>query len=227
MAPSAEAPAADAWSRLAGRVRELRARVGTADPILADRVVGRTWAEAMLLSYGLVRDVSGTPLDYVPADALPHVRAAVAWRMAARSSDDDLATRVETVARMLARRETRALAEPLQSGHLRIAGLWARDLPGEEGIPWVAYLQDARRAWSPDATIDGKICVLEAAARMNPVQVDLLVEGLGDEQELVRWTAARLLAATKPGHIALAHARDDSSARVRQRAGQPQSPSSG
>jgi hypothetical protein len=53
----------------------------------------------------------------------------------------------------------------------------------------------ARRAWSDDARADATICMLEAFARSRPPRVDLVAQGLEHEDEMVRWTAARLVQA--------------------------------
>ncbi|MCK6504231.1 hypothetical protein L6R53_12655 [Myxococcota bacterium] len=221
-APASEAPAgpaADGWATLGARLRQLRLLLSTADPMLADRVAQRTWAEALMLAYGQAREVAGDPLDHLPAEALPHVRAAAAWRLAVEADPGaNLGARVAAVEAALARRAPRRQARPMPAGRTPVVGLWAEDLPGEEGLAAVAWLGDARRALAEDPAVDLRICVLEAAARSSPAQVDLLVEGLGDPQPLVRWTAARLLSEVEPGHVALAHAAEDPDPRVRRRA---------
>ncbi len=217
-APSTEGGSPDDWAALVRRVRELRTRLEPSDAILADRMASRVWAEATMLAYGLARAPNGSVLELLPAEAEPHARAAIAWRLSARKEEPRLAERAALVGELMARRERRKGGIPMAPTRIQVRSLWHEDLPGEEGIAWTAFLQGVRRATSTDAEVDARICVLEAAARLNPPPQPLLEEGLRDEDPLVRWTSARLLAQLLPESEALARARSDPDPRVAQRA---------
>jgi len=218
-APGAERRGSAAWAGLVAQVRALRRRLQAVDAILADRVADRTWAEALARSYGAARVVVGNPADDLPDEALPALRAAVAWRLSPDLAGLDLDRAAERVTTALAARSggQRQLASPAPVRPTR--SLWARNLPGEEALPQVAWLGDLRRTTSTEAAVDIRICVLEAMARQDPPGIDLLVEGLGDPDRLVRWTSARLLSQVAPGHTALGHVREYADPLVRARAG--------
>ncbi len=218
LAPPSEERDGDAWAAIAARLREVERRTQPYDVMLAERINHRVWAEALMLSYGQSRIPAGDPLDFVPAMARPHVRAAIAWRQAIQKNPGNLRARADLVEEGMARRFERIGAMPMPQGRVEVTGYWAETLPGEEEIAWIPYLQNARRAWSPDPAIDARLVVLEAAARVLPVDTDMLVEGLGADEVVVRWTAARLLGQVQPGHPALQHVRGDADPRVRARA---------
>lgn len=217
-APAAEGGDPEAWATLHSRVRELRARLSPADPILADRVVQRVWAEALLVAYGLARLPNGAPLSLLPPEVEPHARAAVAWRLSTRTEQESLAERADLVLELLSKRERRRGGAPMSAARVEVPSLWPTDLPGEEGLGFLPYLQGARRTFASEPRTDARICVLEAAARLRPPDARLLEEGLRDEDRRVRWTAARLLAEVLPDGPALARARQDADPLVRQRA---------
>lgn len=218
LAPAAASESGNDWATIAGRLREARQRLQPIDPILADRFLHRTWAEALMLSYGTARQIGGNPLDFVPAEAAAHVRAGIAWRLSTQRDSGTLEQRAAHVLAAEQRRTRDPIVVPMQLGRIKIPTHWIVDLPGEEEFPWVTFLQDARRAVSSDPRVDARICVLESAARAYPMDLDMLVEGLGDEEVVVRWTAARLLAAVRPGHPSLGHVANDPDPRVAARA---------
>ncbi|RME22552.1 MAG: hypothetical protein D6798_15575 [Deltaproteobacteria bacterium] len=217
-APASESPDPNGWAALTSRLREVERRFQDIDPMLGEGFVQRTWAEATMLAYGQSRIPAGDPLDHVPAIAVPHVRAAIAWRQATQKMEGNLQARADAVGAAMLRRSQRTGARPMPRGRVRIAGYWAETLPGEEEFASIPYLQNARRAWSADPDVDRRLCVLEASARVIPLDLAMLVEGLGAEEVVVRWTAARLLSQLRPDHAALAHVRGDSDPRVRARA---------
>jgi hypothetical protein len=132
-------------------------------------------------------------LDQVEAAAVPHARAAVAWREVELEGDLSLAELSDRVEEALARRASVAAPAAKGPADAPIRGLWDEVLPGEEGLAWTVYLSHARRAVHEDAVTDVAICVLEAAARVPDARRGLLEEGLDHDDRLVRWTAARLL----------------------------------
>lgn len=219
IAPPAEAPGASGWSQLDQQIVSVEASLAERDPDLARRFADRTWAEAMVVSYAGAREVSGGPLAHIAASRLPHARAAAAWRLAVQGElRGDLSTRVLAVQAALGRTGRRADAQSSTLTDRVVQGAWSEDLPGEDALPWVAFLQDARRTVGQDEAADLRIVLLELAARQEPPEVALLTEGLLDEDVRVRWTAARLLGGVDPEATALAAAREDVDPLVRRRA---------
>ncbi|MEE2750427.1 MAG: hypothetical protein VX519_03290, partial [Myxococcota bacterium] len=74
-----------------------------------------------------------------------------------------------------------------------VVDYWPVDEEGESEREARVYLDGSRRMASSDAQMDARICILEAAARTQPPQRDLLEEGVSSSDEAVRWTATRLL----------------------------------
>ncbi|MCB9779297.1 MAG: hypothetical protein H6742_12090 [Alphaproteobacteria bacterium] len=218
---AATGASARGWAALRQRTTELELRLGPLDLLRAHRLVDRVWAESARLSYGRASVLVGDPLDQLPADARPHVRAAVAWRIVDAEPPASLSDGAAAVVEALGQRGARGRDRLLERNHPSPVDLWTDDLPGEDELPWVAYLGPARRAVSSDPEIDARVVVLEAAARTSPPADWMLVEGLHDPARIVRWTAARLLAAIEPGHPALATARADPDALVARRAAAP------
>ena len=70
---------------------------------------------------------------------------------------------------------------------------WGQDLKGEESREARLYLDGSRRGVSGDLRTDMAVCVLEAAARLEPPDLALLREGEAREDPLLKWTAQRLL----------------------------------
>lgn len=180
---------------------------------LARAFEGQGWAYA--LRYATVDETqpNGAPLSVLPEAAAPHVRAAIAWRMWSLHGQDgwDLATWKRTLDEALADRSPRPQAggpaPPPRTSALQ-RDLWLRRLPGEERLTAVPFLGPAQRALSPDPATDAEICLLENAARGRPLGAHLLEEALAEPDPLLRWTAARLLAAVSPKSPVLAQHQD-------------------
>ena len=73
----------------------------------------------------------------------------------------------------------------------RVADLWEERAADVSGT--VVYRSGSRRLVASDARVDLAICVLEAAARTQPVHAALLAEGLEHASPRVHQTAQRLL----------------------------------
>jgi len=200
-----------AWRGLAAHVDLLERRLAAVDPRLAERLVGRTWAEAVVTSGAKLSALSSEDLAGTPKAAAPHVRALLATRAVAGGLADGLGSAAE---RLVAGESTPG---PVTVG--RVDGAWPDTLPGEEALPVVAWLGGARRATSPDPLVDQRIALVEAAGQADPPVIGLLVEGAADADPLVRWTAARLLSRADPRHPALERLRGDADPLVRARAG--------
>ncbi len=206
-APRASGAEKGRWPLLTEIITLGRAQLEAGDPTLAVAFEHQAWAYALRFAY--VRDftVTAVPLDHVPANAAPHVRAALAWRLWSLEGmqDRSLAEWQARLSAVLADRSPKAPREATgpsrAQNHLR--RLWTRVLPGEEKIPSVPYLGPNNRALHADPELDALICLLEAAAQGRPPGGSLLEQALGHPDATVRWTAARLLSAVNPRSPAL------------------------
>ena len=199
MGLGAHAPAATdgdpaAWDDVKAGVGTIRERIGPRDADLAARVVERVWSEALDVSYQRARRVVGNPLDVLPAEAVPHVHAALVWRLleleGERATLDEWSTRLEEA--LAARIRGSARSE----GRLRqrhVIGLWIEVYPGEEVFTPALLMGSARRVTAEDPLADAIICVLEVNARMPSPSMDLMLKALDYPDPAVRWTAARLI----------------------------------
>ena len=189
---SAEAAAWDSVKRNAERVQGFWA---STDPTFARQTLDRMWVASLLRAYSGVREITGDPLDALPADAAVHVRSAAALSWMLRSEPESLAEAVEAVeAALLVRRGKgrRKAGSPPSN----LPDFWPPGLTTTHA--GVAYPGRSRRARSEDVSIDLHLAVLEAAARTDPPKTALLTEGLEHESAVVQWTAERLQARETP-----------------------------
>ena len=162
------------------------------DPDLAARWRGRTWAEAAGSSLREAEALTGDLLEQLPEDAAPHVRASVAWRLLEleEASPRDLAGWSTRLTEVLSERPG---AAPARYGRppagQKVRSLWRAE-EGDAARPRVGYLGTAWRGYADDPVIDGLICLLEAAARLE--RDALLAQGADHADPVVRWTAERL-----------------------------------
>jgi len=176
---------------LSQRLATLHQEVQERDAGLADLLVDRSWARFFSRAYSVA--VSGPPLLGLPPEASPHQRAAAARYLLSRSGSEGLG--LEAWGDRL---DKFVLVQgpllTLDGGLVGAEDYWPVDQEGESVREARVYLDDSRRAFSPESRVDSQICVLEAAARIAPPARNLLDEGLRSSQEAVRWTARRLLA---------------------------------
>lgn len=217
LAPAAGSGDAEAWRALRGAIDQAERLLSKDSPELARRFADRTWAEAIRRAYQGAPAV-GTPMDHVPEQVHPHVRATLAKLLLRDGEARSLAAWGQALAEAEARRSAEGLPEPSPAAIARSGGRWSVTLPQEERLQARSYLGDARRAVHADIELDRLICVLEAAARRTPAAVELLAEGATHPDRLVRWTAVRLLASAEPSHVALHEALSDPEPLVRERA---------
>jgi hypothetical protein len=191
---SHDTPAADAppefWASTLEDAEQIDAAWAGRDERMRALVVDRFWSEALHQSY---RDAppSGNPVDILPPRALPHIRAALSWRLVEQgppraweewmaAAREGLAHRTEAV--------TRPRRDAPEFPHSR--NLWGKDKPGDEKIPATFFLTTSRRAASADPDEDLMICVLEALARS--AHEFNFSASLSEEYPLVDWTSRRL-----------------------------------
>ena len=196
--PVATAPPS-AWTPLLRAAEVLRRWWQPRDPRYGALAEDRLWAGALFESYQSAAEVVGNPLDVLPPQAHPHIRAAAAYRLMSEVPvpPAELAGWRVLLDAALARRtapdpqvrRARAVSRP-------IGDRWPVDAPGEETIPALHYLLGGRRATSPEVVLDRQIVLLEAIARRLPQQRGTLQAVAADTTapEVLRWTARRLLA---------------------------------
>ena len=184
-----------AWASLLETAEVLRATWTERDPSFVDQALSRFWSDATARSFGSCATLTGDLFDLLPPEAIPHIHAAAALRLlqteggAARELDA-WAARLDAA---LALRKQAVAGTPAPGWRETIPDHWPSDLEGEDEIPATIYLGTSRRAWSSDPALDRKICLLEAAALMTPVETALLTGAASDSDPILRWTAHRLL----------------------------------
>ena len=194
-APPADARTGSAWTEHLARAERIaqvwRSRGDPAYGVLAQDYF---WSEVLWESVSRTRLVVGNPQDFLPAEVLPHLRAAASYRLLADRalSGQSLAEAVATVARRLEERNTDEVVLEGPAPVRAEGNFWPQDGVDDGAMPALFYLGISRRAEDPDPSIDLSICVLEAAARQHPRRHDLLEQGREHAHPVVRWTAERL-----------------------------------
>lgn len=160
------------------------------------------WAVALSMSVDSAQTVTGDALEFIPQDMVVHLRAAVAARLLADQGvgAQDLDGWVSQVQSALTKRSGRRRGGPSPMEFQAVGELWPRSGAQEAGLSIIPYRGTARRVVVQAPEADIAICVLEAAARMNPVPRALLTSGQKHADPAVQWTAGQLLewAGTKP-----------------------------
>lgn len=218
-APSALSPDGEHWAELARSIETAARALQSYAPELPGRFADRTWSSALGRSYATVSSITGAPVGWVPPEAHPHLRAAIAWRLWELEGEvprdlDAWVVRFDQVAT-----DRTTSQEPgLPSDELvPRSGYWDEDLEGEEAIRWVNWFADTRRAASGEPGTDWIICLLEAAARSPQHAVALFDEASRHPDREVRWTAARLAPMVSLNRTTLARMAGDSDPLVAQR----------
>lgn len=193
--PDATEARPDQWAPLVPVAEALAAYWSARSPENADLFVDRFWSETMSLAYADTPQVTGGPIDALPARVMPHVRAAAAYRLMeldGLGAREGLAAWTDALEAALALRADEAHQKPrptdprppprgpergrpeaddtvlARSGAALFQGklnFWDEDRPGDEALPAIFYWGTARRTYSADARTDLGICVLEAAAQ--------------------------------------------------------------
>jgi hypothetical protein len=177
------------FAKLTEAVQGVHVSLEARDAGLAGLVVERIWARALGGAYS--NTVEGPPLVGLPLEALPHQRSAAARLLVQRDGPGGLGL-ADQVERLVAFLEEVGPAGPAL-GIGPVEDLWKRDAEGEASREARLYLDGSRRGVSSDLRGDLAICVLEAAARLEPADRAVLQEGLTHSDAMVQWTATRLL----------------------------------
>lgn len=218
-APGATEGGADAWQPVLDAADAIEKRWGGQPRQLP--ILDRYWSDVAAFTYDETDELVGNPLDRLPEEAHPHLRAAAAFRALQLQppSHRDLAGWSEHLGRSLSRRVTPGPVTPPgdELPFRKIPDLWQRTLPEEASLTRIHYLGTAYRAVVDEPVIDRTLCVLEAAARYEPRPLRLLLDAADHVDERVRWTAVRLLGNLDPHGPWTGRFADDPSALVTQR----------
>lgn len=160
------------------------------------KFVEHFWSLAMALAFLRADSVTGDLVDAVPAEVLPHIHAAAAWRLIQLGptqvmSLDAWSSRLDTA---LLQRGARPPGKDRVAHMPGLGNLWHTQTANQEALQARIYMGMGRRAAGATPHEDKLVCLLEAAARQNPVWSNLLEEGSAHPAHTVRWTAERLLA---------------------------------
>jgi hypothetical protein len=189
----------EAWRPVLFRAEVLAQTWADLDPSYADLAAGHYWARVGAEAAARADQLNGAALELLPAQAVPHVRAAAAAEALKRApaGETDLAAWVSRLSSDLAKRDPQGPPGNRTDRGLKAErDLWPTDRDAADGaVPAVVYLGGSRRALGATEDADLAICVLEAAARVEPARVELLEQGLEHPDALVQWTAKRLEAA--------------------------------
>ncbi len=206
-APAADAPA-DAWRTALAVNHTIERPWANRDPGFGRHLRDRYWSYATLRAASLTPVATGMPLDHLPGEAHRHVRDAVAMRVVAEdlSPDTPLAEGEAALAAALALRPDAPAPrgrDPLAVAHP--PPHWPQDGPGDEHIVATFHLGSGRRTWSPDAEVDARLALLEAAGLVDPPRRRLLEEAKASPVPQVRWTATRVLDDLDHGRVRPEH----------------------
>ncbi len=218
-APSAATPDLEAWRALSRDIAMSTRALDRLAPEVAVGFADRAWSSAMGRAYGAVSLLTGAPAQAVPPEALPHLRAAIAWR-AWQLEGAEVRSLADWVGRLeqLGADVTTSTTPGHPADELAPrGGYWDDDLEGEDALARISWFADIVRVQAEDASTDWTICLLEAAARDAQHAVPLFDEASQHPDPLVRWTAARLMPMVGVGRVTLARAAGDDHPLVAQR----------
>ena len=182
------------WDSIILATQTVRTFWKNQDHNFGDAMVQQIWAKALDISYTKAGIVAGNPIDYLPNEAMPHIRAAASahlMKMEGATSFSLHEWSLRTQRALDARLEAKDMRPPRSYVQIKAKNSWPSDTQDEAHIPATYYMTDGRRAVHQEATIDLLITTLEAASRSKNGQF-LVDEGKKSSIPLVQWTAMRL-----------------------------------
>ncbi len=182
------------WRHAKQLAAEIEQHWNALDPRFGEAMRDQFWAKGMDLSYYKAGIVAGNPLDRVPTEAIPHVRAAASLHLMLMEGSQSYSLEEwakRTNRALIARLPQSAMRPPRSAYRKKAVDPWPSDSNGEEFFPAAFYMNDGRRTFSNQPNIDLLITTLEAAARCQNGQ-ELVMEGQRHPNTLVQWTAKRL-----------------------------------
>ena len=199
LAPPSDVGDGRAWSDHLMRA----SAIGTAwaSSSMREQMIDRFWAQSMAVSASKARGLSGDALDVLPAAAVPHLRAALAWEWMSRLDEvSDFETLRTGLLELMALRLARKPTAIAPGTVVTMPDLWPIDREGEAHLAAVSYFGQSRRTLARDPRADAGLCVMEAAARLESPALGLIRTGLSSADERLRWTSARLLEQLEGAH---------------------------
>lgn len=220
LAPRSTETRPNAWSAATAAIEAARAELEVQGAAQAPKFPDWAWGQTLRASYSFDEEVTGTPLEQLPSEVAPQVRAAAAVRFYQLHFTESWTVDQwqERFTAALADRAPRPARERARTEEPVVTDRWTTRLPGEEEIPSEPWSWRTDRPFSEDPATDALICLLMAAGTDRRPDLSLLEGGLGHEDRLVRLTAAILLDELKVESSALAKARMDEDPLVRARA---------
>ena len=199
-APAASDPSPTAWAPLLAGADQIGAAWSQRDPDYGRHSREVFWSELTMQAMARASVATGDLQEVLPDEALPHLRAAIAWRIVdgLGSEPVDLPTLEARFDQAMKARD-KGISPRQRAGPVGGArDLWgAHPSMGEEG-PTVVYRATSRRLISPDPQVDRSICLLEALARARPGEPASLEAARNLPDPLAQRTAERLLATPMP-----------------------------
>ncbi len=220
-AAAADAPGEEQLASIRTASEQVRRIVG---PDHADRYEDYLWSIWTLAAFRSVNEVSGDLIDHLPPRAAPHVVQAAAYRLVVQEPgrlNKGLDALAEDLLTALKKRNPSTPPGEAVAIDLFKPGqqFWQRDLGEAEGAIASTYCMGAsRRALASDQLVDAKLALLEATGVMRRMPDNTFYASLvgSEEDELIRWTAARILTHAWP-HTDWSAELQDPSALVQER----------
>ena len=196
LAPPSNATA-EGWASSLEAAEAIRLAWSAEGPVIRDRILSGFWSNSLVRSYAQTTKLNGNPLDHLPAEAEPHIRAACAWRLI-QKSPPGVQTLIELQQKLdLALSSRVPPPHTVETRRLDLGqgarDFWEVDEPHDRNIPAIIYLGTARRALGSNPAEDMQICLLEAAARSGKDWLPLLHKAKANSSRLTAWTAVHLL----------------------------------
>lgn len=201
-APAADHTAAADWApALAVRERLLASWAAPEAAAVRAELEDLFWAEATRHAVAGASQLTGAAAAVLPAGARPHLRCALAAAVLQEAEPgaalDALGARLDAVMTGPPQPRTRQ-ALPLRRAPLPAPVV--ADPPAGGLSPTRRHMMGLSRRWSvEDPAADGAVCLVEAAARLEPPRVEVVTAGLASPVGVVQATAARLAPAVSPG----------------------------
>ena len=200
-APPADA-APEGWAGAVATLERLLAHWSAPEAAaLREELEDLFWAEATRHSVAGSPSLSAAASAVLPPQARPHLRCALGAALLAQADQNaelgalSLALQAVMDGRPVARSQAAAPLRRHPLPALDGAASWA---PAAGASP--RHMMGLGRRWSvDDPLVDGELCLVEAAARLDPPRRELLEQGSAAEAEVVRKTAERLVAAQGAG----------------------------
>ncbi|MEL6346248.1 MAG: hypothetical protein AAFV53_24265 [Myxococcota bacterium] len=179
------------WEPVIQYAETIRAFWSERDPGFGDLAEGQLWSVTLVNAYFQSRDISGEPLDFLPASAVPHVHSAVALRLATDGMFEgmDLATASASLDTALERRVGTTRRQRPKMIPLDPASIWDTS---SDKVGMIPYLNTGLRQHHSEPTTDRLLALLEAVARRPRLDRAWIPQARAHPSEAVQQTAQQL-----------------------------------